>query len=153
MWAGSSHSPWAALHFAADLLNHVTTKSLPAVVSDTAAATTSRDDAMQVGQATGDIKEHMAAAVQSQSNGSMCEAVVEAALSIKDTIDGPFASFRDREVRSALGAIALHLACCRVDDLPARAVMALADAWLAALCYEDGDDPEAMLEAAMESDR
>lgn len=63
---------------------------------------------------------------------SVWEAVVEAATTVDGTVD----SFDDDwqwRLRDALGAIVARLEGCRADDLPARAVTTLANAWLQAI--------------------
>jgi hypothetical protein len=76
------------------------------------------------------------------------EAIARSAVWIRDEIEGPFAHlgiFRDPEVLGELSVILDHLVCCRSDDLPARAVTALVDAWLTAARGHDplfGDDDD-----------
>jgi hypothetical protein len=74
------------------------------------------------------------------------EAVIEAATAVEAIVD----SFDDDwqwRLRDALGAIVARLERCPTDDLPARAVTTLANAWLQAI-----DLVEDELQALMEDD-
>jgi hypothetical protein len=78
------------------------------------------------------------------------KAIARSANWIWNEMERPDADFRD--VRSELSVILQHLVGSRPDDLPARAVMLLADAWLTAarddgFRFDFGDDEDGVVSA------
>jgi hypothetical protein len=74
------------------------------------------------------------------------EAVLETAAELESAVDSVDDDWR-WQARHALDVILARFECCRADDLPARAVTALASAWLLAL-----DAEEERLRALTEND-
>jgi hypothetical protein len=71
---------------------------------------------------------------------SAWEAVIEGANEVESLAEEFDADDRRCRMRDALDNIVARFDCCPADDLPARAVTALVNAWLSTLDMEEQDE-------------